>query len=66
MSSFILFAYVWPVVGTLLFCAFGLFLARRDRALYERTKAEAALRQAQAPVRAASAVLGAEPVKADA
>lgn len=65
MSSFTFFVFVWPVVGSLLFCAFGLFLARRDRVLYERTLAEAARRQvAGHPM--TTAMTQAEPMKANA
>ena len=66
MSSFTFFVFVWPVVGTLLVIAFGLFLARRDRALYERTLAEAARPQTEGSPLAAAAVLRSEPQKADA
>jgi hypothetical protein len=41
MSSFIFFVFVWPVVGAVLLCAFGLYLARQDRIAYERHQAEA-------------------------
>jgi hypothetical protein len=53
MSNFAIFAFAWPVVGTVFLCAFGLFLARRTRILYERTQAEAARRRDEGPARAA-------------
>ncbi|MDB5503077.1 MAG: hypothetical protein JWR89_2979, partial [Tardiphaga sp.] len=28
MSNYAIFAFAWPVEGTVLHCAFGLFLAR--------------------------------------
>jgi hypothetical protein len=66
MTNFALFAFVWPVIGTLLVIAFGLFLARRTRILYETTQAEAAQRQAEDRTVAANAKHQPEPQRAGA
>ena len=66
MSSFVFFAYVWPIVGTLLFCVFGLFLARRTRILYERGQTEAAQRQAASQTHGTTVVPRPEPTRVDA
>ena len=66
MTNFAVFALIWPVVGTLLVIAFGLFLARRTRILYERSQAEAAKRQAEDRAVAANAKRHPEPQIADA
>jgi hypothetical protein len=66
MSNFAIFAFTWPVVGTVFLCAFGMFLARRDRALYDRTQVEAARRQAEGSARVAATVPQSEPMRADA
>jgi hypothetical protein len=67
MSNFAIFAFVWPVVGTALLCAFGLFLARRTRILYERTQAAAAQRLGNGPAQGVATVVPrSESIKADA
>ncbi len=66
MSNFAIFAFAWPVVGTALLCAFGLFLARRTRILYERGQTEAAQRQAASQAHGATAVPRSEPTRVDA
>ncbi len=66
MSNFAIFAFAWPVVGTALLCAFGLFLARRTRILYERGQTEAAQRQGRESGAWRTAVPRSEPTRVDA
>ena len=65
MSDYVLFVYVWPVVGTVFMIIFGLFLARRDRILYERYQADQARRRAYEPTQPTNAATPI-PAKADA
>jgi hypothetical protein len=66
MSNFAIFAFTWPVVGTVLLCAFGLVLARRDRVLYERYQADEARRHGQDPVHPPANVRKSGPIQVDA
>ena len=54
MTYFAIFAFVWPVIGSALLCAFGLYLAREDRIAYERHQAEALPQHIQEAARVAN------------
>lgn len=65
MTNFAIFALIWAVVGTCLVIAFGLFLARRTRASYEKAQFEAARHQAEERAVAANSRRQPEPQAAD-
>ncbi len=66
MSSFAIYAFASPIIGTALFIAFALYLARRDRVLYERYLAGAAQRQADDAPRANTEARRPKPLSVDA